>query len=83
MQNITSEDLAWLDDAVGYGNVASVGAAYGRLLEFRRTINAGSSMAVSLGNALQEFDSTDGFDSWVRSRYPVFVDDVLHPAFNR
>lgn len=83
MHDITPEDLAWLDDAVGYDNVASVGAAYRRLLEFRDMIDAGSALRVASSDALHEFKSTEGFDTWVRTRFPVLADDVLHPRFIR
>ena len=83
MHDITREDLAWIDDAVGYGNVASIGAAYRRLLGFRNMIDAGCALKVALDDGLPEFNTTHGFDYWVRTRFPIFADDVLHPVFNR
>ncbi len=83
MHDITSEDLAWLDEAIGYDNVASVGAAYRRLLEFRDIVGAGDALTVVAGDAIQQFNSTEQFDTWVRARFPIFVDDILHPHFIR
>lgn len=82
MHTITSKSLAWIDDAVGYDNVATVRAAYDRLLEFRCIIDAGNPVTVFLDDSPQEFDSAAEFDTWVCSRYPVFACDVLHSAFN-
>jgi hypothetical protein len=81
MHDINSEDLAWLDDAVGYDNVASVEAAYRRLLEFRDIVGAGDTLTAVASDAIQRFSSTEQFDTWVHTRFPIFVDDILHPQF--
>lgn len=77
---ITSEDLVWLDNAVGYDNVSTIDAAYARLIKFREMIQAGDVVGVgSSENHL--FVSVEAFDRWVRATYPVFADDTLHPVF--
>ena len=80
LHHLTPDDLAWLDDAVGYDNVSTIGAAYARLVEIRDSIQAGG--IVSIGSLPElSFSSTESFDHWVRSRYPGFTDDHLHPVF--
>ena len=80
MYNVSQEDVQWIDDAVGYDNVSTVGAAYNRLIAFRKKIEDGDVLRISVETPL-ELKTIKDFDAWVRVRYPVFIDDPLHPLF--
>lgn len=80
IHEVSEEGLKWLDDAVGYDNVASVGAAYGRLLELRNKIESGTVVRF-VASTSAGLTTVREFDGWVRQRYPVFADDPLHPIF--
>jgi hypothetical protein len=80
IHDVSQEDLRWLDDAVGYDNVSTVGAAYGRLTAFRKKIEDGGILRM-LSATPSELKTTKAFDDWVRARYPGFADDPLHPLF--
>lgn len=77
---VSKEEVRWIDEAVAYDNVASVGAAYHRLRAFRRKIIGGDRLRVDTETP-REFGTPGEFDDWVRERYPVFKDDSLHPMF--
>lgn len=79
---VRKKTLAAIDEAVAYGNSASVGAAYDSLLKLREKIKKGRTLRVST-TAPREFASVSEFDDWVRDRYPVFLSDPHHPAFHR
>lgn len=78
--HVSQEDIQWIDDAIGYDNAASVGAAYSRLVSLRQKIEVGCDLKISTETPC-ELRTTGDFDVWVRDRYPVFTDDQLHPLF--
>lgn len=78
---LNAADRRWIDDAVGYDNVASVGAAYRRLVELRSVVEQGHPLVIE-GDPDLTIMTSEAFDRWVRQRYPVFTDDRLHPLFN-
>jgi len=84
MQNtfsVSQEEFDWIVDAIGYGNVSSVGAAYSRLVSYRNKIEQGCIIRFMNDNQC-EFSTTENYDAWIRNRFPVFIDDQLHPVFN-
>jgi hypothetical protein len=78
---LNAADRRWIDDAIGYDNVASVGAAYRRLVELRGVVERGYPLVIE-GDPELTIITPEEFDRWVRQRYPVFADDRLHPLFN-
>ena len=76
MHYVSQEDVRWIDDAVGYDNVSTVGAAYSRLMTLRKKIEHGDTLLVLVATSI-ELKTINDFDDWVRSRYPVFTNDPL------
>jgi hypothetical protein len=74
-------DRRWIDEAVSYDHVATVGAAYRRLVELRGVVERGHPLVIE-GDPEQTIITPEEFDRWVRQRYPGFGDDGLHPLFN-
>ncbi len=77
---VTQDEFDWIVNAVGYDNVSSVGAAYARLISYRNKIEQGIILRFSIPNQC-DFSTTESYDSWIRSRFPIFSDDPLYPAF--
>jgi hypothetical protein len=80
MYHVSQDDMRWLDAAVGYDSVSTVGAAYNRLISFRKKIEDGEALRILVESPL-DLKTIEDFDAWVRARYPVFIDDPLHPLF--
>jgi len=78
---LNAADRRWIDEAIGYDNVAAVGAAYRRLVELRGVVERGHPLMIE-GDPELTITRPEEFDRWVRQRYPGFADDGLHPLFN-
>ena len=80
IHDVSQEDVRWIDEAAGYDNVSTVGAAYRRLIGLRKRIEEGDIVRVFAATS-SELKTIREFDDWVRVRYPVFTDDPLYPLF--
>jgi hypothetical protein len=78
--HVSLREVHWIDEAVGCGNVTSVGAAHRRLVALGSKIIGGDILRVET-EPPREFRTRREFDDWVRERYPGFKDDSLHPSF--
>ena len=70
---LNAADRRWIDDAVGYDHVATVGAAYRRLVELRGGVERGHPLVIE-GDPDLTIITPEEFDRWVRQRYPGFED---------
>lgn len=80
---MTLAEYCFIVDAVNYGQVSSVAAAYKKLLQFRSAIENSGALTIHTKETTIQLSSMSEYDEWVRKAFPGFKDDPLHTSFRQ
>jgi len=76
------EDYCWIYDAVSHDQASSVGAAYAKLIKYRKLVVGEGSLTIKVDPPVTVYSAKE-FDSWVQNTFPVFCSDPLPTVFNK